>query len=78
DLGHPLVHQVRGAGLLIGVELVAPMAAAVAARALDAGIIVNAATPTTVRLAPAYVLTADEADLFTQLLADLPTDLEDL
>ncbi|MCL2668355.1 MAG: acetylornithine transaminase [Micrococcales bacterium] len=75
---HPLVHQVRGAGLLIGVELVAPVAAAVVTRALDAGIIVNAATPTTLRLAPPYILTSDEADLFTQFLAELPTDPEDL
>ena len=77
-LGHPLVREVRGLGLLIGVELVAPVAAVVAARALEAGIIVNAATSTTLRLAPPYILTNAEADLFTQFLGDLPTDPEDL
>ncbi len=77
-LGHPLVGEVRGLGLLIGVELVAPVAGAVAARALEAGIIVNAATPTTLRLAPPYILTSADADLFTQFLSNLPTDPEDL
>lgn len=77
-LDHPLVGQVRGLGLLIGVELVAPVAAAVAARALDAGIIVNAATPTTLRLAPPYILTSADADIFTQFMGDLPTDPEAL
>ena len=78
DLAHPLVREVRGLGLLIGVELVAPVAAAVTARALEAGIIVNAATPTTLRLAPPYILTSADAEIFTQFLGDLPTDPEDL
>jgi len=77
-LAHPLVHQVRGMGLLIGVELVAPVAGAVASRALEAGFIVNAATPTTLRLAPPYILTSTDAHLFTQFVADLPTDPKDL
>ena len=78
DLRHPLVSEVRGLGLLIGVELAAPVAAAVATRALDAGIIVNAATPTTLRLAPPYVLTSDETELFTRFLGNLPADPEEL
>ena len=35
----------RGEGFLIGIELTAPVAAAVAARALEAGFIVNAVHP---------------------------------
>lgn len=78
QLDHALVREVRGLGLLIGIELIAPVAAAVAARALEAGIIINAATPTTLRLAPPYVLTSADADLFTQFLGGLPTDPEAL
>ncbi len=78
ELDHPLVRDVRGLGLLIGVELVAPVAPAAAARALEGGIIVNAATPTTLRLAPPFILTGADADLFTQFLGTLPTDPEDL
>jgi acetylornithine aminotransferase len=69
--GHPLVAGVRGVGLLRGVELRRPVAAAVAARALDAGFIVNAVTPDTVRLAPPLVLTAEQADEFTAALPAL-------
>ena len=57
----PEVAAVHGAGLLLGIELVAPIAVEVAAAALDAGFIVNAATPHRVRLAPPLVLT--EADV---------------
>jgi acetylornithine/N-succinyldiaminopimelate aminotransferase len=74
-LGHPLVTEVRGEGLLIGIELAEPAAAAIVARALDAGFIVNACTPTTVRLAPPYILTADQAGEFVDFLAGVPADI---
>ncbi len=59
----------RGEGFLIGIELSAPVAAAVAARALEAGFIVNPCTPTTVRLAPPFLLTAEQAGTFVDFLA---------
>jgi acetylornithine aminotransferase len=74
-LGHPLVAGVRGEGLLIAVELTAPVAADVAARALVAGFVVNAPTPTAIRLAPPFVLTREQAATFTDFLAALPHDL---
>ena len=73
--GNPLVGTVRGEGLLIAVELTAPVAAAVAARALEAGFIVNPCTPTTLRLAPPYVLTQDQAQTFVDFVAGLPTEV---
>ncbi|WP_029291144.1 acetylornithine transaminase [Cellulomonas sp. HZM] len=75
-LDHPLVAGARGEGLLIGIELTAPVAAQVAARALDAGFVVNPCRPTTIRLAPPFVLTADQAATFVDFLRTLPTDLE--
>ncbi len=74
-LGHPLVTEVRGEGLLIAVELTAPVAADVAARALAAGFVVNPCTPSTVRMAPPFVLTREQAATFTDFLAGLPHDL---
>lgn len=73
--GNPLVHEVRGEGLLIAVELVQPVAAQVAARALAAGFVVNPCTPTTLRLAPPFVLTDDQVQPFVDLVAALPGDL---
>jgi acetylornithine/N-succinyldiaminopimelate aminotransferase len=67
-LDHPLVREVRGEGLLLGVVLHRAVAGDVAARALDAGFIVNAVAPDTVRLAPPLVLTAEQADSFTAAL----------
>jgi acetylornithine/N-succinyldiaminopimelate aminotransferase len=72
-LVHPLVASVRGAGLLVAVELTAPVAAEVASRALDAGFIVNPVSPTALRLAPPLILTREQADTFVAFLADLPT-----
>ncbi len=71
DLHHPLVKEVRGEGLLIAVELVAPVAPRVAELALAAGFIVNPCTPTTIRLAPPYVLTRDQARTFVDFVAQL-------
>ncbi len=73
--GNPLVREVRGEGLLIAVELAAPVAARVAADALEAGIVVNPCTPTTLRIAPPYVLTDEQAQPFVDLVAALPADL---
>ena len=54
----------RGAGLLIGLDLSESVSADVAAAALEAGFIVNNPTPERVRLAPPLVLTEAEADSF--------------
>ena len=74
-LGHPLVGEVRGEGFLIGIELTAPVAADVAERALHSGFIVNPCTPTTIRLAPPFVLTQEQVGTFVDFLATLPRDL---
>jgi acetylornithine/N-succinyldiaminopimelate aminotransferase len=63
-LAHPRVTEVRGRGLLIGLDLDAPFAAAVARAALARGFIVNDCTPQRIRLAPPLVLTEDEAEEF--------------
>jgi acetylornithine aminotransferase len=72
-LGHPLVAGVRGAGLLLGVVLTAPVAAAVAAAMTRAGFLANAVQPGVLRLAPPLILTAEQADAF---VAALPVALD--
>lgn len=57
----PGVVSVRGAGLLLGLELATGIdTKVVATNALDAGLVVNAVTPTTIRLAPSLLVTDDE------------------
>ncbi|HWH00371.1 MAG TPA: acetylornithine transaminase [Pilimelia sp.] len=72
-LGHPLLREVRGAGLLLGVVLAAPVAGAVVAGLRHAGFLANAVQPDVVRLAPPLVLTVEQADAF---LAALPAALD--
>lgn len=71
----PLVRGVRAAGLLVAVELVGAVSADVAERALRAGFIVNAVTPTALRLAPPLIVTWDQVATFVDFLASLPADL---
>nr|WP_246632851.1 acetylornithine transaminase [Pseudonocardia nigra] len=73
ELGHPLVRDVSGAGLLIGVGLRKPVSAAVAAAARDAGILINNAVPDRVRLVPPLVVTDEQAREF---LAAFPSFLD--
>ena len=70
-LGHPLVGEVRGLGLWLGVVLTAPVAAAVEAAARDAGFLVNAAAPDVLRLAPPLVVTRAQLDAFADALPDV-------
>jgi acetylornithine/N-succinyldiaminopimelate aminotransferase len=57
----PLVTGIRGRGLLLGIELAAAVAPAVAAACQERFLLVNAVGPTTIRIAPPLVLTDDEA-----------------
>lgn len=75
----PLVTGVRGRGLLIGVGLSAPVANEVVAAAQERGLIVNAANPETVRIAPALTIgdaeLAEFRELFAASLADVQASL---
>jgi acetylornithine aminotransferase len=57
--GAPGVVEVRGMGLMIGIELEQPCAEVVA-RSLDAGLVVNVTAENVVRLLPALVISEDE------------------
>ncbi|MFI1735520.1 acetylornithine transaminase [Streptomyces acidicola] len=62
--GHPLVREVRGAGLLLGVVLEGRHAARVQRAAEDRGVLVNAVAPDVVRLAPPLIVSDREVDVF--------------
>ena len=65
----PGVSAVRGQGLLVAAELAEGKSAGpVAAAALDAGLVVNAVTPTALRLAPSLLVSEDEIDRAVEIL----------
>ena len=72
-LGHPLVTDVSGAGLMIGVGLAAPVSAAVATAARDGGFLLNNAVADRIRVIPPLVLTDAQA---AEFLAALPAFLD--
>jgi acetylornithine/N-succinyldiaminopimelate aminotransferase len=72
-LGHLLIDQVRGRGLLWGMVLTAPRAKDVEAAARNAGFLVNAAAPDVIRLAPPLIITEAQIDSF---IAALPGILD--
>ncbi|BDH77038.1 acetylornithine transaminase [Actinomyces naeslundii] len=67
------VDEVRGRGLLIGVGLAAglPPAGEIAATLAEHGFIVNAPRPDTIRLAPPFILSDDDASAFTTTLSEV-------
>lgn len=69
----PRVTRVDGEGLFIGVVLAGLDSGAVAAAALEAGFILNNATPERIRIVPPLVLTEDDAE---SLLATWPSILD--
>jgi acetylornithine/N-succinyldiaminopimelate aminotransferase len=71
------VGAVRGLGLLLAAELAPGHDAAVVARTcLDAGLVVNAVTPTALRFAPSLLVSDGEIDeavaIVASVLADTP------
>ncbi len=69
------VKEVRGRGLLLGIELESPIAKKVAAALLDSGVIVNAANESTIRIAPPLIVTTLQIEkfisLFTKVLKEV-------
>jgi len=76
-LADPHVAEVRGLGLLLAAQLVDGLdAREVAAAALDRGLVVNAVTPTALRLAPSLLISDAELDEAVVLLAKAFADVE--
>jgi acetylornithine aminotransferase len=63
----PGVKEVRGAGLLIGIELDSLKAQDIAAAMQTAGVLVNAANPTTIRITPALIVSDAQINKFISI-----------
>jgi acetylornithine/N-succinyldiaminopimelate aminotransferase len=55
-IGSPLVAEIRGQGILVGVGLTEPVADTVAAKAFELGLIINAPNATSIRIAPPLIV----------------------
>lgn len=64
--GLPLVDEVRGRGLLIGVGLTGDVGPAVVAKALELGLIINAPNDASIRIAPPLIIGDAEIAEFIQ------------
>lgn len=70
----PGVKEVRGAGLLIGIELESLNSSDVADSLRAAGVLVNAANPTTIRIAPALIVTDAQIKKFIAIFKKVMSD----
>jgi acetylornithine aminotransferase len=70
ELASGAVKEVRGQGLMIGIDLAKPCGALVQ-RALDAGLLISVTADTVIRLVPPLILTQAEADEIVAILCPL-------
>lgn len=70
----PGVKEVRGAGLLIGIELESLNSSDVANSLRATGVLVNAANPTTIRIAPALIVTDAQIEKFISIFKKVMSD----
>jgi acetylornithine/N-succinyldiaminopimelate aminotransferase len=70
--GNPGIKEIRGQGLMIGVELTKPCSV-LTTRAADAGLLISVTADNVIRLVPPLILTAAEADEMVAILAPLVT-----
>ena len=70
----PGVKEVRGAGLLLGIELESLKAAVVSDAMREAGVLVNAANATTIRIAPALIVTDAQITKFISIFRKVIAD----
>ncbi len=64
------VREIRGKGMMIGIELTEPCAELVL-QAMDKGLLMNVTTDTVVRLLPPLNISAEEADQMVEIVTDL-------
>ena len=72
----PGVSEVRGAGLLLGIELENLKSSDVAIALQKSGVLVNAANPTTIRLAPALIVTDAQIKKFISIFKKVMIDVK--
>jgi acetylornithine aminotransferase len=70
----PGIKEVRGAGLLLGIELESKKASDIALAMRNLGVLVNAANETTIRIAPALIVTDAQINRFISIFRKVISD----
>jgi acetylornithine aminotransferase len=70
ELASGAVHEIRGQGLMLGVELAKPCGALVQ-QCADNGLLISVTADTVIRLVPPLIMTETEADEVIQILSPL-------
>ena len=68
-LGSPLITEIRGRGLLIGLGLREPVAKSIVAAALELGLIINAPNASSIRIAPPLIVGDAELAEFREMFS---------
>jgi len=68
SIGSPLIAEIRGQGILVGLGLARPVANQLAAAAFELGLIINAPNDSSIRIAPPLIVGDAELDEFRVLL----------
>ncbi|MCE2657422.1 MAG: aspartate aminotransferase family protein [Rubrivivax sp.] len=68
--GLPGVTEIRGAGLMLGIELARPCGV-ILSRAAEAGLMLSVTADSVIRLVPPLIITRDEADQIVAILAPI-------
>jgi acetylornithine/N-succinyldiaminopimelate aminotransferase len=71
----PGVREIRGAGLLIGIALEKENAIQIAQQLQAKGVLVNAANPNTIRIAPALTISGKEITRFIEIFKEVMSDV---
>lgn len=71
----PGVREIRGAGLLIGIALEKENSTQIAQQLQAKGILVNAANPNTIRIAPALTISKKEITRFIEIFKEVMSDV---
>lgn len=72
--GNPGVREIRGQGLMIGIELIYPCGELVQ-QALDAGLLINVTADNVIRLLPPLNFTREQSEMLVDTLTPLVTEL---
>ncbi|MET4782029.1 acetylornithine transaminase [Glaciihabitans sp. UYNi722] len=67
SIDSPLVAEIRGQGALVGIGLSKPVAAEIATKAMELGLIVNATNDSSIRIAPPLIIGDAEFEEFREL-----------